>query len=858
MENHQPVMKKGKTLLSFFQKQDQSEGSSIPNDVPPSVATSSEFIESSHSNPVIELSVSIERDPGKRKQICEYPINERDQVRRAYLNAGPYQPKLLTYQRTQFGKQTRRFQEHWYNKFRWLEYSSSTDKAYCFYCFLFLTDPTQPNLSSLAIDGFNSWKRVCNGDKCAFLTHVGTSSSSHHNASLRKAEGLMKPSQHIDKVMLAVSSEEVQKNRLRLKTTITSVRWLALQGCSFRGHNESSKSLNRGNFLELLDAFGRLNKEVGDVLSSAARNNTYTSPKVQKEVLNIMANRVRQRIRSEIGDASFCILVDEAQDESKREQMALILRFVNSNGILTERFFEIKSVSDTTSLTLKNTVSDILVHYNLPAQNMRGQGYDGASNMRGAWNGLQALFLKDCPYAYYVHCFAHRLQLTLVSAAKDVRDIWDFFSHLDNVVNMMTSSPKRLCELQITQRREIEHLLEIGERNPGRGANQIGNLQRAGATRWSSHYDSVKSLIDMYGATCKVLEHLSEHSSNTSSQAEVGGIYKNITSFEFVFVLHFMRRILAITDILCQALQKKTQDILTAMRFVYSTKIVIQALREDGWEEFLQEVTSFCSKHDVYIPDFDSSYRVGRSRGREYPTVEHHYHFDVFNKAIDFLLMELNTRFNETSVELLSLSAALDPKNSFESFNIDDICKLAEKFYPQDFTKQDIYSLRIELQHYQSDVISESRFQVSTLSNLCQELVASRRSENYVMLTRLIYLVLTLPVSTATVERAFSAMKHVKTAIRNKMEDGFLADCMTIYIEREFAMNIDVESIIDEYYAYDQHLNMILGDVEEIITTVGIDNETYEEIVQTTKRIVPFLFVQGDRVILVSPPLRIA
>jgi len=36
--------------------------------------------------------------------------------------------------------------------------------------------------------------------------------------------------------------------------------------------------------------------------------------------------------------------------------------------------------------------------------------------MRGAWNELQALFLRDCPYAYYVHCFAHRLQLTLVAA----------------------------------------------------------------------------------------------------------------------------------------------------------------------------------------------------------------------------------------------------------------------------------------------------------------------------------------------------------------------------------------------------------------------------------------------------------
>ncbi|KAH7416364.1 hypothetical protein KP509_14G087800 [Ceratopteris richardii] len=57
-------------------------------------------------------------------------------------------------------------------------------------------------------------------------------------------------------------------------------------------------------------------------------------------------------------------------------------------------------------------------------------------------------------------------------------------------------------------------------------------------------------------------------------------------------------------------------------------------------------------------------------------------------------------------------------------------------------------------------------------------------------------------------------------------------------------------------HAYDQHLNMILGDVEEVTTTVEIDDETYEEIVRTSKRQIPFLFVRGDGVILVSPPLR--
>jgi U6 snRNA-associated Sm-like protein LSm3 len=49
---------------------------------------------------------------------------------------------------------------------------------------------------------------------------------------------------------------------------------------------------------------------------------------------------------------------------------------------------------------------------------------------------------------------------------------------------------------------------------------------------------------------------------------------------------------------------------------------------------------------------------------------------------------------------------------------------------------------------------------------------------------------------------------------------------------------------------------MILGDVEETVTSVEVDDETYEEIVKTQKRAMPFLFVRGDGVILISPPLR--
>jgi hypothetical protein len=65
----------------------------------------------------------------------------------------------------------------------------------------------------------------------------------------------------------------------------------------------------------------------------------------------------------------------------------------------------------------------------------------------------------------------------------------------------------------------------------------------------------------------------------------------------------------------------------------------------------------------------------------------------------------------------------------------------------------------------------------------------------------LIRLVLTLHVSTATTERGFSAMKLVKTKLRSRMEDGFLADNLLVYIEKEIAKDFTTEMIMNEFYS---------------------------------------------------------
>lgn len=74
--------------------------------------------------------------------------------------------------------------------------------------------------------------------------------------------------------------------------------------------------------------------------------------------------------------------------------------------------------------------------------------------------------------------------------------------------------------------------------------------------------------------------------------------------------------------------------------------------------------------------------------------------------------------------------------------------------------------------------------------------------------------------------------------------------------ERVFVKCRNDRELRGRLHAYDQHLNMILGDVEETVTTLEIDPETDEELVKKATRQVGMLFVRGDIVVLVSPPLR--
>ncbi|XP_076949336.1 uncharacterized protein LOC143621953 [Bidens hawaiensis] len=103
------------------------------------------------------------------------------------------------------------------------------------------------------------------------------------------------------------------------------------------------------------------NPDIGKYcLGKAKKNNKLTAPSIQKEIIDCFAKEVTKKLCEEIKDDVFGLLADESSDVSQKEQMAVVLRYVDKRGVVKESLIRVAHV--------------------------RGQGYDGASNMRGKFN----------------------------------------------------------------------------------------------------------------------------------------------------------------------------------------------------------------------------------------------------------------------------------------------------------------------------------------------------------------------------------------------------------------------------------------------------------------------------------------
>ena len=145
----------------------------------------------------------------------------------------------------------------------------------------------------------------------------------------------MNQDQHIEHSFVKQTDQMKREYEMRLLASIDCVRWCLHHGISFRAHDESHDSINKGNFKELHKFLIEHTEEPKrSILLNAPKNNKLTSHDIQVDIASACASETTKVIVDDIGDDCFSILVDECRDVSTKEQMAVVIRYVNHRGMV--------------------------------------------------------------------------------------------------------------------------------------------------------------------------------------------------------------------------------------------------------------------------------------------------------------------------------------------------------------------------------------------------------------------------------------------------------------------------------------------------------------------------------------------
>ena len=310
----------------------------------------------------------------------------------------------------------------------------------------------------------------------------------------------------------------------------------------------------------------------------------------------------------------------------------------------------------------------------------------------------------------------------------------------------------------------------------------------------------MSSLVSLFPEVLKVLAYVEKDGKNGFSRNQAHGVTLYFETFDFVFYLHFMLHILGITNKLSQALQRKNQDIIEAVSLLEITIKKLQKFKDDGFEDLLEDIHAFCEKYEIEKVDMTAKYARNRRQKTDINN-EHHYKFDIFKMVLDMQLEEFRHRFSEKSTNLLTYMAALSHCFSFSQFDKSKLLNLS-MLYRNDFTEAEMIDLARQLDFYIDVVKDDGRFSnLSGIAELSKVMVETRNHVSYYLVYRLVKLALVLPVATATVERCFSAMKFVKSDLRNRMGDEYLNSSLICVIEKEELSKVENETVIGSFRA---------------------------------------------------------
>ena len=696
-------------------------------------------------------------------------------------------------------KKQRKFQYGWLEEFSWLVYSQVLNGCFCLPCLLFgkRSGHNSSKGKKLLNDPITYWTSALS----RFRDHACTSTT-HRNAvldMLQFVNSMTNKSMPINHIMGKQVSETVARNRKIIASILKPIKLCGRQNLSLRGHRDDAKYLketnpsNTGNF----QAFLNLMIESGDVVleehfKKAPKNATYQSKTVQNELIECVGTHIKEKLISEIKDAKFfSILADEAQDSSNKEQLSLVLRFVDHSFHIREEFFGfILCTEGISGKAISGYIKETLGSLGLDLNNCRGQGYDGAGNMSGKYIGAAALLKKDSPLALYVHCASHRLNLCVANTCK-IQPVKIMMALIKSVSDFFNNSPKRQSAL----------LHSINDLLPTEKRRKLTDVCR---TRWIERIEGLELFIDMYQAVVHTLEYIKDDPDkcwNDDSSVMANGLYSSITKFEFIITLVVVSNCMNYLMSATRKLQLKEMDIMRGfaeMDLVQSTLLSIRSDIESKHKDWFKQATKIAESVNRH-PAVPRTCRKQTLRENHPSTEPEEYYRRVVSvQFLDHLTNQLALRFNKDNFDVVKgfvivPSLLIERVRSGSNWK-DDFSQFISRYLPDLHQSERVLQAELDMWeiYWLQKFIGVFPDTVGKTLLLGNEIAST-----YPNIFTALRILATIPITSNECERSISSLRRLKTFLRTSMGQERMNSLALMHVHR--AIKIDDNEVINMF-----------------------------------------------------------
>lgn len=622
---------------------------------------------------------------------------------------------------------------------------------------------------------------------------------------------------------------------------------------NFNAENNYFRSeKNEGNFIGILKLLAGENGALAEHLKkceenaqNGLRNNiTFMSKTFIHNALCVVRNFILRKIVSEIHDSGghFGIMMDGSQDIACKEQISIVVRYVdNSNNIMERTIGFVNASKDTSGAALYESLRTSLSNLGLSTYDVVGCSFDGAANMRSENVGVQSRIQADNPVCIFTWCISHRFNLVVKLTTSSFAFIKEILRFAEEAAKLFRGSYKRMNVW-------VEVALEIPNFNPQK------RLKLIGTTRWSSKQDAIAAIVGTETHLYVVIKSLIKVNClpNLEGQSLILASstlafwlqYKNVVA---TFLLHKIFSLLVPTT---KYLQKLGLNIVDGIRSLRNTVRNLEASIEmldsyiEDAQQFIENLNCLLMADSdiqllqadcrVNFPSEDEKVQINNKIKHEFLQVVERFR-DEINEQILNDFDETNGIFHE--IRCLDPTYAKDQLDqiSFKSLceingilNEEEVVKEMKGFL-SDFNHRPKYEslLSDDDEEYHGndddqDDLNETDVMIGNTgvkhgkSCECFQCVLHYLKENNRMETfrniyKLYKYVATLPSTQVKCERDFSKMKMIKSRLRSTLSDENLESLIIISTECDMFRSTNLEDIIEAVIASSDKISLYMG-----------------------------------------------